>query len=149
MPPSYARPIRLPATSSWGSQLRRLTDGVVGAGLAALVYGSWAAYANASAGFAVALKVALTHGLMSASLTYFGTAWMRGCFRRGATPRAGAIYAFVGGLALTYGLLVSIHTLIGTPHLLLTLAAGVVPNLLFCGAYALLLSRTGLAPAHS
>lgn len=129
----------------WGWRLRQLTDGPLGAALAALVYGSWAAWANASAGTGVAVRVALTHAALSAALTGCGTAWMRGFYRWGRSPWVGAGLAFVGGLALTYTLLIGVHQLIGTPHLLLTLAAGLLPTVLFCGGYAWLLGRTGLA----
>jgi hypothetical protein len=129
----------------WGWRLRRLTDGVAGAGLAAAVYGGWAVWANAPAGLSIALRVAMAHAALSAALTYFGTGWMRRCFRAGRSRLDGACFAFCGGLTVTYALLIGVHSLIGTPHLALTLAAGVLPNLLFCSAYALLLSRTGLA----
>lgn len=132
-------------TMAWGWRLRQLTDGLPGATLAALVYGGWAAWANAAAGLTVASTVAATHAVLSAGLTFFGTALMRLFFRAGPSPGAGARLAFIGGLAATYSVLISVHTLIGTPFLFLTLAAGVVPNFLFCGAYALLLSRTGVA----
>jgi hypothetical protein len=152
---STTQPLALPSLSPappwWtrgdaGGRLRRLTDGPVGAGLAALFYGGWAAWANASAGAGVALRVALTHAALSALLTGCGTAWMCGFYRRGRSPWGGAGLAFVGGLALTYALLIGVHQLIGTPYIALTLAAGLLPTVLFCGAYALLLRRTGLAP---
>jgi hypothetical protein len=54
----------------------------------------------------------------------------------------GSLRAFAGGLALTYTSLFAVHGLLGTQHLLLTLAPGIVPNILFCGSYALLLKRT-------
>lgn len=130
---------------SWSWRLRCLTDGVAGASIAAVVYGGWAIWANAPAGLPIALRVAMVHAALSAGLTYFGTGWMRRFFRAGRSPLNGACLAFCGGLAVTYALLIGVHSLIGTPHLALTLAAGVLPNLLFCSAYALLLSRTGLA----
>lgn len=145
-PPSTAAAAPDPAAAvGWRWRLRSLTDGPVGAALAALVYGSWAAWANVSAGTAVALRVALTHAALSATLTWCGTAWMRGFFRLGRSRSIGAVFAFGGGVALTYTLLIGVHQLIGTPFIALTLAAGLLPTLLFCGAYALLLSRTGLA----
>ena len=50
--------------------------------------------------------------------------------------------AFAGGLALTYASLIAVHGLLGTEQLLLTLAPGILPNILFCASYALLLKRT-------
>lgn len=66
---------------------------------------------------------------------------MRRLFGQGNTV-AGAMRAVVGGLLFTYGILLLVHTLVNTQHILLTLAAGVVPNVLFCTGYAALLSRT-------
>lgn len=146
-PEAMATPVS--ANARWSWRLRRLTDGPVGALIAAAFYGSWAAWVNAPAGAAVVLRVAATHAALSATLTFCGTAWMRRFFRAGRSRTDGAFYAFVGGLALTYSLLLGVHSLIGTPFIALTLVAGVVPNLLFCGAYALLLNRTGLSALHS
>jgi len=50
--------------------------------------------------------------------------------------------SFFGGLAMTYLALLSVHTTIGTQHILLTIAPGILPNVLFCSSYALLLMRT-------
>lgn len=123
-------------------QLRRLTDGALGAVLGGLFYGAWAVWANGDAGAREALCIGSVHWLTSAGLTYFGTAAMRGCFGLARQPNLGALLAFAGGLTLTYGVLLLVHESMGTPHILLTLAAGVLPNLLFCSGYALLLQRT-------
>ncbi len=124
-------------------QLRALTDGWLGAMLGALVYAAWAVFANWSAGPQIALRVGITHWLLSTLLTYYGTTMMRGFFGFGRSPAQGAAFAFVCGLAFTYAVLFAVHGLIGTPHIALTLAAGAVPTLLFCSGYALLLMRTG------
>ena len=45
-----------------------------------------------------------------------------------------------------------VHAAIGTPQVVMTLAAGFIPTLLFCLGYALLLARTTLpstASAHA
>ncbi len=44
-------------------------------------------------------------------------------------------------MAFTYTLLIGVHRLIGTPHILLTLAPGFVPTVSFCVLYPLLLLR--------
>jgi hypothetical protein len=126
----------------WEQRLRVLADSLPGAALGALVYGAWAVWSNYDAGPAMAYKIGAVHWLTSTLLTYFGTAWMRVFFSAGSTPFDGALLAGIGGLCMTYIVLIAVHTFIGTPHLLLTLAAGAIPNLLFCSGYALLLWRT-------
>lgn len=123
-------------------QARRLIDSFWGAALGAAVYAAWAIFANWDAGLKVALSVGLAHWLTSTFLTYTGTGVMRRCFALGAHQTDRARIAFCCGLIYTYLVLVSVHHAIGTPHLMLTLAAGVIPNVLFCSSYALLLART-------
>jgi hypothetical protein len=122
--------------------LRALMDGLPGAVLGGAVYGAWAIAANWDAGGEVALRAGLAHWCTSALLTYFGTAVMRRLYGRPANALQGALRACSGGLALTYAVLVSVHLALGTPHVALTLTAGVLPNLAFCATYALLLART-------
>lgn len=123
-------------------RLRTLTDGLPGAIFGGLVYGLWVVWANRAGGLDLALRSGAAHWLTSVGLTYFGTAAMRSCFGLLPQPDLGALLAFVGGLLLTYTVLLMVHFSIGTPNIPLTLAAGVVPNLLFCSGYALLLRRT-------
>lgn len=122
--------------------LRRIVDSVVGAILGGAVYGAWVLYVNWDAGLRIAGTAAAAHWAMSTALTYFGTGLMRRCYRVGSRPLDSALLACGGGLTLTYGLLVSVHLAIGTPHLALTLAAGVIPNVMFCVSYVSLLMRT-------
>ena len=89
----------------------------------------------------MAITIGLSHWATSALLTFFGTAVMRH-FYDGASGWQGVARAFVGGLCLTYVALFAVHGVLGTEHLWLTLAPGVVPNVLFCGSYAGLLRRT-------
>lgn len=128
-------------------QLRRLADSFLGAMLGALVYAAWAVFANWPAGPKVAFTVGTAHWLASTFLTYTGTAVMRHFFALAIEKRDGALLAFASGLGFTYAVLLAVHHAVATPNLAFTLAAGVVPNLLFCGSYALLLART--APAST
>ena len=123
-------------------RLRRLVDSVVGAILGGAVYGAWVLYVNWDAGVRIAGTAAAAHWAMSTLLTYCGTGLMRRCYRLGSRPLEAILFACGGGLTLTYALLISVHLAIGTPHLALTLAAGVVPNLVFCISYVSLLLRT-------
>jgi hypothetical protein len=132
--------------------LRQVVDGLPGAMLGALVYALWAVYANRAAGPETAITVGAVHWLASTLLTYYGTAIMRRFFRRGRSARQGAVLAFCGGMGCTYAVLWGVHAAIGTPQVVMTLAAGFIPTLLFCLGYALLLARTTLpstASAHA
>ncbi|WP_051361907.1 hypothetical protein [Solimonas soli] len=133
-------------------RLRRLMDSVFGAVLGGACYGSWATFANWSAGAPHALRIGVTHFAMSTGLTLSGVMIMNRLFALSRAPRLGAALAFGGSMAFTYALLIGVHALIGTPHILLTLAPGFVPTLSFCTLYSLLLlreARTGqqAAPA--
>ncbi len=121
--------------------VRYLMDSWPGALLGGGVYGAWAAWANWAQGAGAALGIGAAHWLTSALLTFFGTMAMRRFYGVGR-GRSGSLYAFGGGLTLTYVSLFAVHGLLGTQQLLLTLAPGIVPNILFCSSYALLLKRT-------
>lgn len=122
-------------------RLRRLMDSPLGAVLGGAAYGSWAVIANWSAGSAAALRIGAAHFAMSTGLTLAGVAVMNRLFALARRPQAGAALAFCGSMALTYALLISVHTALHTPHLLLTLAPGFIPTLSFCTLYSLLLLR--------
>ncbi|MGB4117893.1 MAG: hypothetical protein WBK51_15240 [Polaromonas sp.] len=125
--------------------LRYMMDSWFGAVLGGGVYGAWAVWANWSQGANTAWGIGAAHWLTSALLTFFGTLAMRQFYGRGQPQMwvwSGSLRAFAGGLGLTYASLFAAHGLLGTQHLLLTLAPGIVPNILFCASYALLLKRT-------
>lgn len=134
---------------SLAARLRRVTDSFWGACFGAGVYAAWAVWANWEAGERVAYTAGLTHWLVSTFLTYTGTGVMRRCYARGRRAAEAAALSFGGGLAYTYALLFGAHLLTGTAHIALTLAAGVIPNILFCSSYTLLLSRTQPASAEA
>ena len=121
--------------------MRRWADSWWGAVLGGGVYGAWATWANWSQGAAMATTIGLSHWATSALLTFFGTTAMRRFYGH-STGWQGVMRAFCGGLCLTYLALFAVHGVLGTEHLWLTLAPGVIPNLLFCGSYAGLLRRT-------
>jgi len=142
-----------PADShSFSARLRWLMGSPIGAALGALVYGVWAVYANRDAGMPLALRAGALHWLTSALLTYFGAASMRVTFDLAATLLSGTLRVIatcIGGLAFTYATLISVHLLNGSPHILLTLAPGIIPTLLFCITYAALLQRGAPVPAET
>jgi hypothetical protein len=121
--------------------VRYLMDSWFGAVLGGGVYGAWTVWANWAQGASMALTIGAAHWLTSALLTFFGTLAMRRFY---GNPQgwAGSLRAFAGGLGLTYASLFVVHGLLGTQQLLLTLAPGIIPNILFCSSYALLLKRS-------
>lgn len=121
--------------------VRRLMDSWFGALVGGGVYGAWAVWANWEMGAAHAWGIGLAHWATSALLTFFGTMAMRRFFGN-ARGWVGGLRAFTGGLGLTYATLFAVHGAIGTQNLLLTLAPGIGPNVVFCTTYALLLMRT-------
>lgn len=121
--------------------VRYLMDSWFGAIMGGGVYGAWAVWANWSQGTSTAWSIGAAHWLTSALLTFFGTLAMRQ-FCGNARGWAGSLRALAGGLCLTYASLLAVHSLLGTEQLLLTLAPGIAPNILFCTSYALLLKRT-------
>ena len=121
--------------------LRRLMGSWFGALLGGSVYGAWATWANRDQGRDHALLIGASHWATSALLTYCGT-WAMGQFFGQSKGWRGAARAFTGGLALTYACLLTVHTLLRTEHVLLTLAPGLIPNIIFCSSYAALLMRT-------
>ena len=127
--------------------VRGLMDGIPGAVLGSLVYAVWAVYANWDAGEAHALRAGALHWVLSAFLTYFGTGVMRFFYGNAPNPLMGAVRAFCGGMVFSYAILALAHTLNGTPHILLTLAAGILPNIIFCAIYTSLLVKTIPSPA--
>jgi hypothetical protein len=141
-----------PDQHSFSARLRWLMGSPIGAALGALAYGLWAVYANRDAGMPLALRAGAAHWLTSALLTYFGAASMRVVFDFVATTFTGTarvIATCIGGLLFTYVTLVSVHLLNGSPHILLTLAPGMIPTLLFCITYAALLQRGAPVPAQA
>lgn len=121
--------------------VRGLMDSWYGAILGGSVYGAWAAWANWEQGPLHALGIGTAHWTTSALLTFFGTMAMRSFYGDGP-GRAGGLRALLGGLSLTYASLLLVHTALQTEHVLLTLAPGILPNVMFCTSYALLLMRT-------
>jgi hypothetical protein len=120
--------------------LHRWLDGPLGALIGGAAYGSWACYANLSAGSQRAILIGLVHCATSFTLTLSGVKVMNALYAWARSPWRGAS-AFCGSLALTYASLMVVHTALGTPHILLTLAPGLLPTIGFCFGYTLLLFR--------
>jgi hypothetical protein len=138
---SSSDPRRRPLRVRLLDLLHELLDSPAGAVLGGLIYGCWAVYINLGAGWPHALRIGAAHAAMSCFLTMSGVAIMNRLFRLRREARAGAVLACLGSLVFTYSLLISVHLVIGTPRILLTLAPGLLPTLSFCVGYSLLLWR--------
>jgi hypothetical protein len=119
-------------------------DSWFGAILGGAVYGAWATWANWGDGPHQALRVGAVHWATSAALTFGGTWFMRRLhlLLPASTGWRSALRTSILGLCLTYAVLLLVHLAIQTQHILLTLAPGLIPNILFCSSYAALLVRT-------
>ena len=133
-------------TSPRMRKLRWLTDSLGGAALGAMVYAIWAVCVNWSTSPSLAIRAGITHWVISTALTYCDAANMRYFFSLGRTRLEGMALALCAGLTLTYSVLITAHLIVGTPHIALTLSVGVIPNMVYCIGYTLLLSRTTHKP---
>ena len=133
-------------TSPRMRKLRWLTDSLGGAALGAMVYAIWAVCVNWSTSPTLAIRAGFTHWIISTALTYCDAANMRYFFSLGRTRLEGMAFAMCAGLTLTYSVLITGHWIVGTPHIALTLAIGVIPNIAYCVGYTMLLSRTTHKP---
>jgi hypothetical protein len=128
-------------------RLYRLMDSPQGAVLGGLCYGLWATAVNRHAGWPHAALIGTAHWMMSATLTYGSVALMRTLFWLPRDPRHGAALSACGSLVLTYSMLLSVHHAIGTPHILVTLAPGLLPTIGFALTYSSLLFRETRDPS--
>lgn len=127
----------------------RLMDGVTGATLGALFYGSWGVFANSSHGVDIALRSGLAQGLMSFVVTLTGVTVMRLFYGTTGQPWWRATRAVCGALMMIYGLIVGVHVWLGTPEILLTLAPGLLITIGFCFIFTASLMRLDGAAAAS
>lgn len=134
-------------THSLGRTLLALADGLSGAVLGFLFYGSWAIWANSDHGANIALRAGAIQGSMSFIVTLSGTTLMKLLFVGHAALWLRFLRASVGALVLIYALIVGIHLLNGTPNILLTLAPGLPITIFFCFSYCYGLIRYGV-PEH-
>ncbi len=139
--------VALAPTHTLGRYLLELADGLSGAVLGLLFYGSWAIWANSDHGITVALRAGAIQGTLSFIVTLSGTTLMKRLFRGHAAVWFRFARASIGALLLIYGVIISSHLLNGTPNILLTLAPGLPITIFFCLSYCYGLVRYGV-PAH-
>ena len=133
---------------AWLQSFRRFIGGPSGAVLGGLAFAVWAALVNRDAGSVQALRSGTGQFLTSAALTWGDARLMDWVFHRFKRPWLGAGTAVVGSLTMSYSLVIGVHYLLHTPHILLTLLPGVVPTLAYTFIYAGLLVH-GRAPVRS
>jgi hypothetical protein len=100
----------------------------VAAGAAAL-YGSWAIVYNWSYGVWVAWRAGVAQVALSFLSTYFFVHFATRMYRLGRSPRQGLALSVVSTLALMFGVMFSVHSALGTPAVLPTIA----PSMLLGG----------------
>jgi hypothetical protein len=112
----------------------------------AVSYGLWTFAVNVSAGgYFIATRSGLIHACMSFCITYSSVLIMPAVFKRARTPLQGALLGATTTLLLTYLLLISVHLYIGTPHILWTLAPGLLPTIGFDSVYSAILYKCAIS----
>ncbi|NUP05421.1 MAG: hypothetical protein HOW73_05100 [Polyangiaceae bacterium] len=112
--------------------LRPLGFGV----LAALLWGGWALYVNASAGAGPAARATLAQALLSFSATAGLSFVLERLFRLGRTPLRGFFIAAVGTTSISASTMATVHAIVGTPRILATVGPTVALGATFFTVYA-------------
>ncbi len=134
-----------PASQSLARWALRLMDGLTGACLGALFYGSWGVFANSAHGVEIALRSGAAQGAMSFVVTLTGTTLMHRLYAGAGAVWWRSVRAVFGALGMIYGLIVGVHWWLGTPEILLTLAPGLPITIGFCLVFMLSLVRLDVA----
>lgn len=129
-----------PVASLW-RRLFNMMDGLTGASLGFLFYGGWAVFANWPHGQWIALRSGLAQGTMSFVVTLSGVLLMRALFRVPGPTWWRAGCAALGGLAIIYTVILSVHWYLGTPEVFLTLLPGLPITIAFCLVFSISLAR--------
>jgi hypothetical protein len=102
-----------------------------------LLMGGWAVFANRVHEMPAPLVAGLVQGCLSALIT-FGLKRLI----EALVPRLGAVVTVGVAWAISFGLLFTLHTLAGTPEVLMTLAVPNIVATLYAALYAFALGRT-------
>jgi hypothetical protein len=100
----------------------------------AVFYGGWALYANWSSGRA--LRACLAQAAVSFASTMTLTLVAEWLFRRGETPQRGFVLSASGTAALIAVVTTTVHVVVGTPRVMMTVAPSIVCGSMFFTAYA-------------
>lgn len=109
------------------------------------IWCTWAFYANADHGMVPATIAGLAQGLQSALSTFFGSAFIEWLYsklkdRKHAVPLITAI-----STSSSFLFMFSVHYLLGTPEILLTIAPVNLMALIYCFSYTASLTRPAAA----
>lgn len=112
---------------------------------AAVIYGSWAAFANLRHGSAAALRAGLTQGASSGTTTLVIGSILEALHATLPPRRYRALLATVIAASITAMMHVGLHLATGTPEILRAVLPSIVMGYVFAGAYARSLQRRAVA----
>lgn len=114
----------------------------LGAALAGfLVYGGWAYYVNMSHGEFIGLRSGLLQGGYSFILTFLTTLLMERLYRSFASHRFPALLTVLVTGVLLFTVPCIIHSIAGTPEILMTVLPGFLIGMVYTTLYTLSLRR--------
>ncbi len=103
--------------------------------LAALVFGSWAAFVNSEYGILVLVRTGLGQGVYALFSTWIVTRTVAGVMNRMAGNSLRFFSSFAAGFIVMLSIPLAIHTVLGTPEVLLAIAPGVLWGTIFIAGY--------------
>lgn len=103
--------------------------------LAALVFGSWAAYVNSEYGTLVLVRTGLGQGIYALFSTWIVMRTVTGVMTRMAGSPLRIFASFVAGFIVMVSIPLTIHSVLGTPEILLAIAPGVLWGCFFIAGY--------------
>jgi hypothetical protein len=107
---------------------------------AVVAMGGWAAFANRDHGTAAMATAFAAQGLLSGLITLLIKRWLERAHARLTGPAARVLPPLASCLTVA-GLLTGVHTLVGTPEVVVTIAVPWTVSTLYAFAYALSLER--------
>ena len=109
--------------------------------VAFIIWGSWALIAHWDYAIWVKVKAGVTQGMSSFTFTYIGTIMLERLFRVGKTPLTQVLISGLGTFGIVLSSVLVIHTLAGTPEMLLTIAPSMTVSFFYCLSYAAALRK--------
>lgn len=100
-------------------------------------YGSWGFWVNMSHGWQVGLKSGLTQGSYSFTVTLFYSSLIEWLYAKTRKKALTIVTCSLSVIATSYG----VHTLVGTPEILPTIAPGAVIGSIYVYGYVSALAR--------
>lgn len=124
---------------SWQSsaKLRLATMTII----AFTLWSAWSFYANYSHGFSTAFVAALAQGIQSAVSTLFGSALIEWLYRKLKTIRFSLLWVTAIATTCSFTFMYSVHWVVGTPEILLTIMPVTTMALFYCFSYTLSLTK--------